>query len=200
MSSSQVEVHIAHLESQLRRLTLINRVTLATGAVVIATSVVGLQEERSLELKVVDSSGRTRIVATADPFPRLVFKDADGRDQICLGLGGEEHTLPSGHKEAPHLVLGAGETSIRLFLDKVKEGQEGTLLTDSANVQLLGSRTVNGKMELKSANLSISSSQATFGVSTFDPMRPVESVIDPEVKLFIDKAGNVTTKMGKEQR
>jgi hypothetical protein len=203
MDSSTLEHRVVVLEKHLRRSRRFARAVGLVACCVLLASI-GTQSRyfrRVRQLEVYDEQGRTRIVLDAEPTPRLVFKSETGEKQIVLGIGDAERAFPFDQKDVPHLALETGQTSILLSVSPAPQSEtlDEPVRVESALLQMTSGRTVEGQARGKTLITGIYPNEAALAIATFDPEHPAASVFDPGVKLTVDEAGKVTTKLGDEQ-
>jgi len=204
MDSNRLEERVGRLEKGLHVSRLINLTAGIVGLLFLATSLAGRSEdsERLRRLEIVDSKGKPRIVAEADPSPQILFKSEAGQDQIRLAIGGKEDVFPFDHGNVPHLTLETGQTSLRLSVSPApqSDGLDERSLVESAVIQMQSSRQIGSELQNKQLIVLIAPDKASMSIVTFDPQDPAASIMDPGVRLFVDEEGEATTKIGGGQK
>ena len=76
------------------------------------------------------------------------------------------------------------------------EGLEERHRVESAMLMMSSAR-VEGQNQHKLLTTGIFPNKALLTITTYDPEDPGASLYDPGVKLLVDEAGKVTTKLGK---
>lgn len=197
MISSRLEERVGNLERGLRVSRFINLVAGIAVVLLLTTSLRGRSEdsERLRRLEIVDSQGRARIIAEADPSPQLLFKSESGQDQIRLAVGGKDDL-----QYVPHLILETGQTSLRLSVRPAPKSEGLDEEFESAVIQMYSSREVGGAFQHKDLIALIAPNKASLGIATFDPEDPAASIWNPGVSLFVDEEGEATTKIGGDRK
>lgn len=201
---SSLEARLCAVEKELRHSRSINRVA-GFAALFLLGSSLGRPLEDSLRLRrleIVDAEGRPRIVAEANPDPQLFLKSETGQDQIRLAIGGQADRFRFDHKGVPHLALEAGQTSLRLSVSPAPqaEGLEEHVRVESAAFEMNSSRQIEGRLQQQILNVLVAPNKARLSIATYDPEDPGASLFDPGVKLYVDGEGDVTTKLGREEK
>lgn len=203
MDARVLEERVAELEKQVRDSRRFVRVVcVVAGAVLLSSATLQSKYFKRLrQLEIFDGQGRTRIVLDAETTPRLVFKSETGENQIVLGIGDEERAFPFDQKQVPHLALESGQTSVLLSVSPAPQSEslDEQSRVESATLRMQSSRATEGRVHGKVLTAGIFPDEAAMSIATLDPEDTAASEADPGVRLTVDEAGKVTTKLGDEQ-
>ena len=105
-------------------------------------------------------------------------------------------------RDVPHLALETGQTSILLSVSPAPqtEGLEDEVRVESAALQMRSTRISESQVNGNVLIAGIFPNKAELGIATLDAEKLAASVFDPGVRLSVDEAGKVTTKLGEEQQ